>query len=172
MKWKSIDGFEGLYEISESGIIKSVQRKVPNKDTEITVRERILVPWLDSWGYPTVCLHKDGRPHCKKVHRLLAEAFIPPFTGEQVNHIDGNKRNNALENLEWCTGSDNMNHAYKCGLHSKVKAVRIVELDMIFGSVSEAARYICGNHVGIFRCLRGERKTHRGYHFEPAEGDA
>lgn len=172
MVWKSIAGFEGYYEISDSGMVRSVKRKVPNKNTEIIVHEKILKPWIDSWGYPTVCLFKDGKAHCKKIHRLIAEAFIPPFVGEQVNHIDGNKSNNSIENLEWCTGSENMSHAYRIGLHGKAKPVLIVELGMKFCSIQEAARYVNGKHSGIVRCLTGRNKTHRGYHFELAEGDA
>jgi hypothetical protein len=160
MEWKAIPGYEGCYEVSDCGDVKSIRKN-----------GGLLKPWIDCWGYPNVCLHKDGKPNKKKVHRIVAETFLYPFSGEQVNHKDGNKMNNSVDNLEWCNGSENMNHAYRNGLHSKVKPVRIVELGMNFGSVSEAARYIGGNHVGIMRCLDGKRKTHRGYHFEPAEGE-
>ena len=60
-----------------------------------------------------------------------------------------------------------MKHAYKNGLHTKVRAVRAVELNMVFPSISEAARYVDGKASGIWRCLSGRNKTHRGYHFEP-----
>lgn len=161
MEWKTISGFEGCYEVSNCGEVKSVRKNGV-----------LLKPWIDNWGYLNVCLHRDGKPNRKKVHRLVAEAFIYPYCGEQVNHKDGNKQNNSVDNLEWCNGSENMIHAYRSGLHSKVRPVRIVELGVEFGSVSETARFIGGNPVGIMRCLNGKRKTHRGYHFEPAEEGA
>lgn len=161
MEWRSIPGYEGCYQVSDRGDVRSIRQN-----------SRTLKPWIDCWGYHNVCLHKDGKPNKKKVHRIVAEVFVHPFNGEQVNHKDGSKLNNSVENLEWCSGSENMAHAYKCGLHSKVKPVRIVELGIEFCSVSEAARYIGGNHVGIIRCLDGKRRTHRGYHFELVESEA
>lgn len=135
----------------------------------MVVKERILNPWVCSWGYKKVTLHKDGKPHEKFVHRLSAEAFIPPYCGEQVNHIDGDKRNNRLDNLEWCTGTENMRHAYKHGLHPKVVAVKCAETGDVFSSVSEAARAVNGKTSSVWRCINGKRKTHRGYHFVLAE---
>ncbi len=172
MEWRQVKGYEGIYEISENGEVKSVSRKVPNKGTEMTVAEKILKPMVDDWGYKKVTLHKDGKPNQKFVHRLLAEVFVPPYCGEQVNHIDGDKSNNSISNLEWCTGSENMAHAYKCGLHEKAVPVRIVELGMEFPSISETARFINGKVSGIWRCLSGRNKTHRGYHFEEVKEDA
>lgn len=172
MEWKQVKGFEGIYEISPNGVVRGVPRKVQNKKTQMTVPGRTMKPWVDDWGYQRVGLSKNGKVYNKTVHRLLAEAFIPPFCGEQVNHIDGDKGNNVISNLEWCTGSENMTHAYKTGLHSKAKRVRIIELGVEFSSILEAARFINGKHSGIRRCLSGRNKTHRGYHFETVRGDA
>lgn len=154
MEWKPIKGFEGLYAISIDGVIKSLSRNVVKAQS------------TNNWGYKTVSLFKDGKHYHKFVHRLIAETFIPPFCGEQINHIDGNKSNNSVENLEWCVGSENMTHAFEKGLHSKVVPVKIVELDRTFPTISEAARFVDGNVSGIWRCLSGRNKTHRGYHFE------
>lgn len=172
MIWKPVVGFEGLYEVSNTGVVKSLFRTVKSKGSKKVVPERILKPRLDEWGYEGVSLCKNGKQYGKLVHRLVAEAFISPFGGDQVNHIDGNKLNNRVENLEWCTGSENMKHAYKNGLHTKVKAVRAVELNMVFPSISEAARYVDGKVSGIWRCLSGRNKAHRGYHFEAYKEDA
>lgn len=171
MIWKPVVGFEGLYEVSNTGIVKSLFRTVKSKGGKKVVTEKILKPRLNEWGYEGVSLCKNGKQCDKLVHRLVAEVFISPFGGNQVNHIDGNKRNNRVENLEWCTGSGNMKHAYKNGLHTKVRAVRAVELNMVFPSISEAARYVDGKASGIWRCLSGRNKTHRGYHFEPYKED-
>ena len=169
MVWKSVHGFEGKYQISYDGTVRSMERVVKNKDGTMTVNERVLKPWVDTWGYKRVCLYKNGKPHQKFVHRLIAEAFIPPFTGQQVNHIDGDKLNNSVENLEWCTGSENMQHAFRTGLHSGSTPVILVELGMRFNSIEEAARFVEGKHSGIRRCLTGRNKTHRGFHFVRAE---
>lgn len=167
MRWMPVKGFEGLYEVSENGDVLSVARTVPNRGRMMKVKGTVLKQSTNDWGYQIVNLYKDGKQHCRQIHRLVAEAFIHPFSGEQVNHIDGNKFNNSVENLEWCSGSENMEHAYKNGLHSKAMPVRIVELDMVFPSISEAARFVDGKVSGIWRCLSGRNKTHRGYHFEP-----
>jgi hypothetical protein len=166
-----VKGFEGLYEVSENGDVISLERTVQNRGRMMRVKGTVLKPSENDWGYKIVNLYKDGKQHGKQVHRLVAEAFIYPFSGEQVNHIDGNKYNNSVENLEWCSGSENMEHAYKNGLHSKATPVRIVELDTVFPSISEAARYVDGKVSGIWRCLSGRNKTHRGYHFEPYKED-
>ena len=108
--WKDIEDWEGIYRVSNMGEIESLPRK------------RVLAPRLlkhikQNTGYMTVFLH--GKPRQKKilfVHRLLAKAFIPnPNNLPQVNHIDGNPGNNSLENLEWCTQSHNIQHAYNTG---------------------------------------------------------
>lgn len=162
MEWRSVLGYEGRYEVSSCGDIRNVRDKNYGK---------VLRSWVDSWGYPSVCLYKHGKPQHKRVHRVVAEVFVYPFVGEQVNHIDGNKSNNSVENLEWCNGSQNMSHAYKNGLHKKAKPVKIVELGIVFPSIEDAARHINGKHSGIMRCIKGRNKTHRGYHFELAEVD-
>ena len=110
MEWKDINGFEGKYQISEDGRVRSIGRVVKNKCGTMTVNERILKPWIDTWGYKNVCLYNNGKCQSKKVHRLIAEAFVPPYSGEQVNHIDGDKLNNSIENLEWCTNDYNINY--------------------------------------------------------------
>ena len=155
--WKDIENYSGYYQISSYGRVRNV--KTGN----------ILTGDINNIGYKRVCLYKNGKPHQKFVHRLIAEAFIPPFTGQQVNHIDGDKLNNSVENLEWCTGSENMQHAYRNGLHSGATPVILVELGIRFNSIEEAARFVEGKHSGIRRCLTGRNKTHRGFHFVRAE---
>lgn len=119
--WKDIQGFETRYQISDEGRVKSLSRRVPNGKGFINKVERILKSRLSFKGYP--CIDLNTHEGVKKnivIHRLVAQAFIPnPENKPQVNHIDGNKQNNAVENLEWVTNSENMKHATINGLRHK-----------------------------------------------------
>lgn len=118
--WKPVKGYEGLYEVSDLGNIKSLRKRVDSGKCHRTYPERILKAHPDPKGYMKVVLSdREHNSHICKVHRLVAEAFISnPDNLPQVNHIDGNKTNNALSNLEWCDQSKNMKHAFKLGLKS------------------------------------------------------
>ena len=112
--WKSVVGFEGLYEVSDSGSVVSCERITC--DGKHLKRKEIHGGHFSN-GYRFVCLRKDGVNRNCSIHRLVAEAFIPnPLNLTDVNHKDGNKQNNSVENLEWCTRSDNLKHAVKIGL--------------------------------------------------------
>ena len=106
-QWKDIEGYEGIYQISSHGRVRSF------KNGKI----KIMKPRINDKGYNTACLRKDGKSKYKLVHRLVAEAFIPNNDGKPyVNHIDGNKLNNNINNLEWVTPSENTLHAISTGL--------------------------------------------------------
>lgn len=121
-------------------------------------------------GYLQVLLYEEGKPHPKKVHRLVAEAFIPNLDNKpQVNHINGDKTDNRVKNLEWCTNSENQLHAYKNGLEkprfqSKVKQY---SLDGIFIKqfeyIKDAAKELNIDDSSISACCRKKRKTAGGY---------
>ena len=126
--------------------------------------------------YPLkVCYNNSGyqmvnvsRPP-QYVHRLVAETWIPnPNHHEQVNHINGDKTDNRVENLEWVTHSENMRHAYRTGL-KKTTPIRIVETGEVFESISECAKQIGRSRRAIQYCLAGEQSTCHGYHFEYVE---
>lgn len=110
------------------------------------------------------------------VHILVAETFIANIDPEvliEVNHIDGNKYNNYVENLQWVTKSENELHAFRIGLKiaTKGRAVRVLETGKTYPSIAECARQINGIQGNIALCLLGSRKRHRGFTFEYADGE-
>ena len=161
--WKTIKDFPN-YEVSTYG-------RVRNKKTK-----HILSGAVDkSTGYIKVGLWMDGNGTTKAVHRLVAETFLKQKIGFDVNHIDGDKTNNNVDNLEWVSRSDNMKHAYRIGLSKPTdkngKPVRIIETGEVFNSLTECAEAIGGREHTIYMCLNDKynRKAHKGYHFEYAE---
>ena len=115
--WKDIEGYEGEYQISNSGNVKSLARLINYQWGKRKCEERMLKPYLTSYGYLTVKLSNKNF----MVHRLVAAAFIDnPNNLPQVNHKDGNKTNNKVENLEWITSRDNVVHAYNMKLRKKI----------------------------------------------------
>lgn len=122
--WKDIDDYKGLYQISNLGRVKSLNRVVIKKNgVHHPFKEKILSCEINNKGYIMVALCKNTKIKLFSVHRLVAKAFIPnPNNLSQVNHKDRNKENNHVNNLEWCTQSVNMQHAYKQGLwHGNIK---------------------------------------------------
>jgi len=115
--WKPIKGFENYYIISSLGCVKSVERKVKWKEVKVLIKSRIISQQDHYKGYKLVCLWKNGRPKMMTVHRLVALAFKRnPLNKKEVNHKDGNKKNNCASNLEWVTTKENAMHAHKMGL--------------------------------------------------------
>lgn len=131
-EWKPVVGYEGLYEISNTGRVKSTERATTVYDERCSslfqrfVAERMLKPVLKGIGYYQVSLCKESsdkpRTINHHIHRLVAEAFIDnPENKREVNHINGVKTDNNLNNLEWATTSENRKHAYATGLKSNRK---------------------------------------------------
>lgn len=124
MIWKDIPDYIGLYQVSDTGLVRSLDRVVTQKnrsgygDLTRTYKGKLLKPRYDKDGYKKVELNKQGyRPKYVFVHRLVALSFVSGyFDGAVVNHIDGNKANNLKDNLEWCTVKSNNVHAYRTGL--------------------------------------------------------
>lgn len=111
-EWRSVSGYEGLYEISNCGRIKSLERKVQNTPKSfMTKKEHILVPYTNGLGYKMIVLRKDGNAKKFFLHRLVAMSFIPNEEGKkEIDHKDGNPSNNNAENLQWATRKENMNN--------------------------------------------------------------
>lgn len=116
--WKPIVGYEGFYEVSNKGRVRSLKRKVSNGHGFYIKEGRVLAMSKTTTGYWKVELKKSGeKRRSMKVHRLVAFAFIPnPENKPNINHIDGNPLNNEVENLEWCTQKENLLHATRNGL--------------------------------------------------------
>lgn len=115
-EWRDIKGYEGLYQVSNLGRVKSLARHKKNRGKLQKVEETIRIPTVEKNGYARVDLSKDGKRKMYCVHRLVAEAFVPNCENKpQVNHIDENRSNNNANNLEWVTNKENCNY----GTHNK-----------------------------------------------------
>ena len=160
-EWKEIEGYPN-YEVSIYGEVYSKKKG------------DVLEPQNNTHGYYVVTLYDNNIPKMHTVHRLVAKAFIPnPFNKNEINHINGNKKDNRVSNLEWCTSSENKKHAFKNGLAKhhggspRIK-VRVIETGKEYNSILECANDINGNIGHIASILRGEKKykSHHGLHFE------
>lgn len=133
--WKDIEGYEGLYQVNQFGEVKSLPKQI---GLGYMTKEKILKPRLQNSGYLTVNLSKDGKGLNKTVHRLVAEAFIPnPEELPEIDHIDGDKTNNMVENLQWISHVEN-NRKKTTGIGIP-KRVENVETGEIFETMTAAA---------------------------------
>lgn len=169
--WKDIKGYEGKYEISNFGRVKS--------HIKIGTPTYYKTPMLSTPGYYTVCLSKDGKvSYSVGIHRLVAEAFVENTdkTKTEVNHKDGDKLNNYYENLEWVTRKENNEHAIKSGLRKYVKSIEQYTLDdelvNIFTSSAEAGNFLGKGkrtNTHILNCCKGKISTAYGYKWKYKE---
>ena len=153
---RDIPGYEGLYAATEDGRIWSYKSK------------KFLKPSKHQNDYLFVVLYKDGVRKTCSVHRLVAETYLPNPAGlPEVNHIDEDKSNNALSNLEWCTREYNINFGTgkERAAKSCQKKVICVETGIIYNSIKEAAKAVGAFSSNICNCLAGRYKTSGGYHW-------
>ena len=148
MNWVKIKGYEDFYEISSSGEIRSKDRTMTDKIGRTrSWKGKVLNPDIAPNGYYRVSFSINRKRKQFYVHRLIAEHFIPnPDNLPQVNHIDGNKLNNSLDNLEWVTVQDNVIHAYKNGLIKHVSGKEHFNYGK-FGSESKNAKPVIATNV-------------------------
>lgn len=120
-EWRPVVGYEGYYEVSDLGRVKSLTRTIEFKGgREVTLKGKMIKPGKHSTGYLVVGLNKNHIQEMKRVHRVVAEAFIPnPENKPQVNHLNGIKTDNSLINLEWNTVKENIRHAFDTGLNKR-----------------------------------------------------
>lgn len=171
--WKDIPNYEGLYQVSNFGNIKTVNRS--NKDKigrKHTIKETICKPSIDTSGYMQVVLTKNKKRKSYKVHRLVAMVFIPNHNNlPQINHKDENKLNNNVENLEWCTHEYNCQYgtrSYRCTIHRNHKVKQILNGKAIneYSSLKEASSKTNIKYQSISSCCRNLQKTAGGYEWE------
>ena len=154
---RDIQGYEGLYAVTSCGKVWSYRR------------QKFLSPYTNGHGYKLVLLYKDGEAKQMRIHKAVAAAYIPNPEGKtDVDHIDENKANNCVNNLRWATRSENVKHSW---VDKKIepRAVRCVELDREFPTMSAAAAFAGIHRQGITNCLAGKQKTAGGYHWEYVE---
>lgn len=167
-EWRDITGYEGYYQISNLGRVKSLDRVVIGKDgRKFHYKCQIMKPGIHYKGYILVKLCIDSKQKCYKVHRLVAQAFIPnPDNLPQVNHKDEDKTNNRVENLEWCTNE--YNNKYGTRIERTSKRVLQYTLDgklvKEWPSTRECERSGF-KHAGVSACCIGKKyhKTYKGY---------
>lgn len=182
--WKPVLGYEGLYEVSDQGRVRSVETIVKSSCRNGGTRIRpskILRAAKKSNGYLSVDLGRDGKIKTRAVHRIVAEAFLPAEPGKtQVNHKNLNKLDNRPVNLEWCTPGENIRHAHEngaCAPSPHRKRLRCRETGREFDSSYQAALWVnekhkqfSGNIPSMSRSIRGaatgRSKSAFGYHWD------
>lgn len=171
--WKDIKGFENSYQISNTGKVKSLERKVPSKtrNTFQTIKEKIRKTNTTTAGYEYVVLSKGSIHKTLLIHRLIAEHFLDnPNNLECVNHKDENKANNNVNNLEWCNYKYNNTYKNINLRRNKNNIIRKIiqyDLDMNelkrWNSIKEAANEYNAKSSNIVKCCKGERNHCCGF---------
>lgn len=164
--WADVKGYEGLYLISTYGNCKTTNYRPGYGRIPEDINDIMKIENPDNHqGYCTIKLSKNGKKRTARIHRLVAEVFIPnPNNYPCVNHIDGNKLNNHIENLEWCTHQQNMQHASLNNLVNRGKTTRIKQLTLnnevvkVYKSIREAARETGICRDSITKCLKGKQQ--------------
>lgn len=162
------------YAVSDTGNIYSLKGK--NKQ-----QAKLLKPILTKSGYLNISLCKGGKRYTKRIHRLVIETFTPNIKNKpQINHIDGDKQNNKLENLEWCTASENTKHSYEVlgrkppramlgrfgkdsPFHKPILQIQDHTVIAKYYGYHEASRQTGIAYQNIYKCCKGKRKTAGGY---------
>lgn len=174
--WKAIAGYEGRYEVSDLGRVRSLERTICRSvGKPYLLKGRVLKPLVDSDGYHMVMPAKEGVYETLKIHRLVAIAFLPAGGAEQteVNHKNLVKSDNRVGNLEWATHAENVAHAVRNGAHGGPAGRRLIGVHVETGEQiafpSSISAQRAGFHRGgIYMCLNGRWNHHAGYRWSAA----
>ncbi len=175
--WKDVVDYEGFYQVSSLGRIKGCERIIKHpKGGNRILKEKFRSLANDTDGYKIVDLYKNGKGKIMKVHRLVSMAFIEnPENKSQVNHINGIKYDNNVDNLEWSTSHENMQHAYTTGLMkpniNNEKSVLMYSKDTneficSFVSIVKASKHLNCRASDVGNVLKNRQKSVRGYYFQ------
>ena len=189
--WKDVKGYEGLYQVSNMGRVKSLDRLVKHpksKDIYRKINEKILVAAIEKKGYVRVCLNKEGKHKVVRIHRLVAEAFLPNIENKAtVDHINTIKTDNRVQNLRWATQKENCNNEltkkqvseepkekrFPKEVKEKMrknspnnKKVLCIETGLIYISANEAGRQTGIQPNNIRGVCKGVKKSAGGYHWK------
>lgn len=197
MEWRNVVGYENYLQVNRNGEIRSIERLIPRaKRGNVLIQSKVLTPHPDPKGYMKIRTSVDGKKTNIKVHRAVAEAFIPnPFNKPQIDHIDGNKSNNSVDNLRWVTNRENYDYSYANGsrqnsiaalqnakktpeYQQKVKDAVLKRCSKKtycftrdgkyvceYPSASEAGRAVGGTPSGVVGCCNGKYPTYKNYVF-------
>jgi hypothetical protein len=167
--WKDVIDYEGIYQVSNLGRVKSLDRIVWNKANKSYSKITGIILKLDCANkYQQIHLTKNGKPSNFLVHRLVAKAFIDnPLNNPQVNHIDENKFNNRLSNLEWVSQSENINHGKRNEIVSKKLSKKVKRIDKD-GNYKIYQSALIAELDGFSRfciciCCKNKIQSHKGY---------
>jgi hypothetical protein len=186
--WKAVVGFEGFYEVSNLARVKSLERWEDRQSIggvlyKFLRKELIRKQILGQYGYLRIILRKEGKSTYCSIHRLIADAFIDnPWNKPYVNHINGIKHDNRIENLEWCTAKENSLHSFSNGLQVMPKGAensRSIPISQFtnegrwvrdWAGATEVQRETGFHQATISACIKGKGKTAHGFIWKKLSG--
>lgn len=167
--WRPVVGYESCYVVSNKGRVKGLRRIRKSKGDSTSVsREKMKESWENADGYLLVSLYNGPKQNVTAVHRIVATAFLPnPENKEQVNHIDGNKKNNCVENLEWITNQENMDHSIRTGIRAPERRypIRCIDTGEKFTSMNPVVSRYKSSYNMLHRSIRNHTEFF-GHYYE------
>lgn len=165
-EWKPVKGYEGFYEASTMGRIRSVTRYINRSRGGLQMSRGMVLRQNHNGSYYSVGISKYGKQKTVAVHKMVMEAFSQrPVWAEEINHINHNSLDNHLSNLEWCTVLQNRDHTYKDGNSKRARPVQRLNDGKVYRSMCEAAKDISATQSQIDKVCNGKMRQTHGYSF-------